>query len=85
MKDINIPVNILSASMIALNESKQELNEHLQIAIAIMLFQEGNLTLGKSIQLSGLSRYEYEKELTKREIDIAVIDIEQISEDVEAL
>jgi predicted HTH domain antitoxin len=85
MKSITIPVDITPDIMIALNESEQELKQHFQLAIAVVLFQEGKLTLGKSIQLSGLSRFEFEKELVKRKIDIAEIDLEQIHADVEKL
>lgn len=85
MKSITIPVQIPADIMIALNESEQELKTHIQVAVAVMLFQERKLTLGKSIQLSGLSRFEFEKELSKRRIDIGGIDFEQISDDVEKL
>ena len=85
MKDVTIPINIPSDIMLALNESEQELKSHLQTAIAVMLFQEGKLTLGKSIQLSGLSRYEFEKALAKREIPIAPIDVNQVLSDVKKL
>ena len=47
MKNITIPVDIPFNLMITLNESEQELKSHFQIAIAIMLFQEGKLTIGK--------------------------------------
>ncbi len=66
MKNITIPVNIPSDIMIALNESEQELKSHFQIAIAMMLFQDGKLTIGKAIQLSGLTRFEFEKSLAKK-------------------
>lgn len=85
MKSITIPVDITPDIMIALNESEQELKQHFQLVIAVVLFQEGKLTLGKSIQLSGLSRFEFEKELAKRKIDISEIDLEQIHADVEKL
>ncbi|MEZ5045321.1 MAG: UPF0175 family protein [Saprospiraceae bacterium] len=85
MKSITIPVNIPSDVMIALNESEQELKLHIQTAVAVMLFQEGKLTLGKSIQLSELSRFEFEKELAKREISLSDIDLDQINSDVEKL
>ena len=85
MKSITIPVDIPPDIMIALHESEQELKQHFQIAIAIMLFQEGKLTIGKSIQLSGLSRFEFEKELAKRKMDISKIDLEQVDSDLEKL
>ena len=54
-----IPVDIPSDVMIALNEPEQELKSHFQTALAMMLFQEGKLTLGKAIQFSGFTRFEF--------------------------
>ena len=82
MKNISIPVEIPKDLMIALNESEQELKIHFQVAIAMMLFKEGKLTLGKAIQVSGLSRFEFEKSLAKNNIPISNLSLEQIMEDV---
>ena len=85
MKNITIPVDIPSDMLIALNESEQELKYHFQVAIAMMLFQEGKLTLGKAIQLSGLTRFEFEKSLAKNKIPVSDLNIEQIMSDVDKL
>ncbi len=85
MKNITIPVDIPSDMLIALNKSEQELKYHFQVAIAMMLFQEGKLTLGKAIQLSGLTRFEFEKSLAKNKIPVSDLNIEQIMSDVDKL
>ena len=85
MKNITIPVDIPSDILIALNETEQELKHHFQLAIAVMLFHEGKLTLGKAIQLSGLSRFEFEKSLAKNKIPVSDLNIEQIMSDVDKL
>jgi len=85
MKNITIPIEVSSDFLVALNESEQELKTHFQTAIAMMLFQEGKLTMGKAIQLSGLTRFEFEKALAKNKIPISVLDNEQIMTDVEKL
>ena len=51
----------------------------------MMLFQEGKLTLGKAIQLSGLTRFEFEKSLAKNNISVSELNIEQIMSDVDKL
>jgi predicted HTH domain antitoxin len=51
----------------------------------MMLFQEGKLTIGKAIQLSGLTRFEFEKALTKNNIPISNQSIEQVFSDMEKL
>ena len=85
MQNITIPIDVPSDLLIALNESEQELKAHFQTVIAIMLFPEKNLTPGKAIQLSGLSRFEFEQALAKRKIPIAAIDTDQVMADVEKL
>jgi len=85
MKNIIIPLDIPSDLMITLNESEQELKNHFQVFIAMMLFQEGKLTLGKAIQMSGLNRFEFEKTLVKNKIPVANLNMEQINSDVEKL
>jgi predicted HTH domain antitoxin len=87
MKNISIPVDISPEIMIASNENEQELKDHFQVGIAMMLFQEGKLTIGKAIQLSGLTRFEFEKTLTKNNIpnsnqsvDQAFLDLEKLSD-----
>ena len=85
MKSVIIPINIPSDLMVALNESEQELKNHFQLAIAMMLFQEGKLTLGKAIQLSGLTRFEFEKSLAKNKIPVSDLSMQQILSDVDKL
>jgi len=85
MKNITIQVDIPSDLLVALNESEQELKSHFQTATAMMLYQEGKLTIGKAIQLSGLSRFEFEKSLAKNKISVSKLDIDQIMSDVEKL
>lgn len=85
MKNITIPVNISPDIMVALNETEQELKRYFQTGIAIMLFQEGKLTIGKAIQLSGLTRYEFEKALAKKNIPISNPTIDQVFSDMDKL
>ena len=85
MEDVTIPVDIPSDILVALNESEQELKSHFQVAIAIMLFHEGKLTIGKAIQLSGLTRYEFEKALDKSNIPVSSPDFEQVMKDLDSI
>jgi predicted HTH domain antitoxin len=85
MKNITIPVNISPEIMVALNETEQELRIHFQAGIAMILFQEGKLTFGKAIQLSGLSRFEFEKMLAKNNIPISNQSIDQVFSDLDKL
>jgi predicted HTH domain antitoxin len=80
-----LPFDIPSDLLDALNETQQELKSHFQTATAMMLFQEGKLTIGKAIQLSGLTRSEFEKALAKNKIPVSLLDPDQIMSDVEKL
>lgn len=85
MRNITISVDVPSDLLVALNESEQELKSHFQMAIAVMLFHEGKLTMGKAIQLSGLTRFEFEKALAKHKIPVSELDTKQIMSDAEKL
>ncbi len=85
MENIVIPLNISSEVMISLNESEQELKNYFQIGIAIMLFQEGKLTFGKAVELSGLGRYDFEQKLLSKNIPIATPNINEVFSDVDKL
>lgn len=85
MKTITIPLDISEDIMIALNETEEELKVHFQAGIAMMLYKEGKLTLGKAKQLSGLSRYEFEKLLSKHKIPISNLNYQTVISDLELL
>ena len=55
------------------------------IKIALMFFQEVKLTLGKAVQLSGLSRFEFEKVLAKNKVSVSQPDVNQVMADAEKL
>lgn len=78
-------MDIPSDMLVALNESEKELKSHFQTTTAMMLFQEGKLTIGKAIQLSGLTRFEFEKALAKNKISVSVLDENIIKSDIEKL
>ena len=85
LPDLTIPIDFPSDILIALNETEHDLKNHLQVSIAMMFFQEGKLTLGKAIQLSGLTRFEFEKYLSKNKIPVSNLSIDQILTDVDKL
>lgn len=85
MKAISIPVNVSPDIMLSLNESEQSLTEYCQVSIATMLFQERKLTIGQAIELSGLSRFEFEKNLAKRNIAMANPNLSDVFADLDKL
>lgn len=85
MKTTSISIDIPAEIMLALNENEQELKNHFQANIAALLFQEGKLTIGKAIQLSRLSRYEFEKILAKKHIPLSNPSVKQVFADLDKL
>ncbi|MEM6845208.1 MAG: UPF0175 family protein [Bacteroidota bacterium] len=85
MKDKTIPVTIPQDILITLNQKEEELRDQFQLTIAIMLFQQEKLTIGKAVQLSGVGRYEFEKALAKNDIPIVNTSLEEVFADVAKL
>jgi predicted HTH domain antitoxin len=58
---------------------------NLLVNTAATLYQERKFTIGKAIQLSGMSRHEFEKYLAKKSIPISNLSFDDIMSDVEKL
>ncbi|SDW52271.1 UPF0175 family protein [Aequorivita viscosa] len=71
--------------LLALNESETELKKRIKLMLAIHLYKLQKLTIGKAAQLSGLSRLEFEIELSKNEIPISNLTEEDVLNDSEKL
>lgn len=71
--------------LLALNESENDLKKRIKLTLAIQLYKLQKLTIGKSAQLSGLSRLEFEKELSKNKISISNLTEKDILNDIEKL
>jgi len=80
-----ISIDFPNEILLALNESENDLKKRIKINLAIQLFQLDKLTIGKAAQLSGLSRFEFEKELSSNHIPISNLSEEDIAGDIEKL
>lgn len=78
---IDFPGDIL----LALNESEGDLKKRIKLALAIQLYELQKLTIGKAAQLSGVSRFEFETELSKNKISISNLTKDDILSDIEKL
>lgn len=78
---IDFPIDIL----LALNESESDLKKRIKLTLAIQLYKLQKLTIGKASQLSGLSRFEFEKELSKNKISISNLSEEDVINDLKKL
>lgn len=78
---IDFPHDIL----LALNESEADLKKRIKIILAIQLYNLQKLTIGKAAQLSGMPKFEFEKELSKNKISISNLTEQDVLKDVEKL
>ncbi|MFY8189010.1 MAG: UPF0175 family protein [Flavobacterium sp.] len=78
---IDFPNDIL----LAINESESELKKRIKLLLATQLYVSEKLTIGKAAQLSGLSRFEFEKELSKSKISISNLSEDDLLNDLKHL
>lgn len=82
METTKLTLDIPSDLTLTLNESEEDLKKQIKLLLAIMLYQEQKLTIGKAAQLAGLSRYEFESALSKLKIPISNLTFEDILNDI---
>lgn len=70
---IQIPVDLF----IALNETEEEVGQDLKLYAALSFYNRKKLTIGKAIQLSDLTRLEFENKLN--EINLSIFNTDLIS------
>ena len=85
MSNQTISVDFPNDILLALNESENDLKKRIKITLAIQLYELQKLTIGKAAQLSGMSRLEFEKELSKNEISISNLNEEDVLSDIEKI
>ncbi|MBX3043500.1 MAG: UPF0175 family protein [Candidatus Kapabacteria bacterium] len=85
MSTITIPIEIPKELLVAVNDSEQGLKGIVKTVTAAFLYKHNKLTLGKAIELSGLSRYMFEQFLIKEKISINSTTIDDVLSDIEKL
>lgn len=79
--NIDLPSDIL----LTLNESEEELKKRIKISLAVQLYIEKKVTIGKAAQIAELSRLQLETLLSENKIPISFLEIEDVLEDIEKL
>ena len=82
---VTIPIQIPADIFISLYKTEEEVRQDFLEAIATRLFQEGKITYGKAVQLSGKSRYEFEQLLNEMNIPLSKLCFQEVMEDVEKM
>ena len=80
-----ISIEIPSDLLVTLNETKQELQERIKVALAVHLYVQEKLTIGKAAQIAGYSRLDFETMLSEQNIPISNLDLSDVLGDVDKL
>ena len=79
--NIDLPSDIL----LTINETEWELKKRIKASLAIQLYQQKKVTIGKASQIASLTRLEFETLLSDNKISISNLEIEDILNDIEKL
>ncbi len=85
MNTQEIKIDLPSDILLTLNETEHELKQNIKISLAMRLYSQGKLTIGKAAQISGMSRYEFENILAENNIPISNLTIEDVINDSQKL
>ncbi|MFK7971638.1 MAG: UPF0175 family protein [Bacteroidia bacterium] len=80
-----ISIDFPSDILLTINESEQELKKRIKLSLAIQLYSQLKITLGKASQIAGMSRLEFEATLSDMNIPLSLIEIGDVLGDVEKL
>ncbi len=78
---LQLPSDIL----LTLNQSKQELERNIKQSLAISLYKQEKITIGKAAQLAGTSRYEFEILLADAGVPISLLSADDVFNDEQKL
>ncbi|MCC6412996.1 MAG: UPF0175 family protein [Saprospiraceae bacterium] len=79
--NIDLPSDIL----LTLNESEQELKSRIKLYLAIQLYVQQKVTIGKAAQIAEMSRFQFESALSDNKIPISTLEISDVLNDAEKL
>lgn len=77
----SINIDLPSDILLTLNESEEELKKRIKISLAIQLYVQKKVTIGKAAQIAELSRLQFETLLSENKIPISSLDIEDVLKD----
>ncbi len=85
MNKQTIQIDLPSDVLLALNESEDDLKQRFLLFLAVQLYTQEKLTIGKAAQLAGLSRLQFETLLSDSNISISNLKLEDVLGDIEKL
>jgi len=80
-----IKIDLPSDILLTLNESESELKKRIKNSLAIQLYLQEKVTLGKAAQIAEMSRLAFETLLSDNNIPISNLGLEEILKDAAKL
>ena len=80
-----ISIELPSDIFLTLNENEVELKKRIKTTLAVELYRQEKVTLGKAAQIAGFSRLAFETLLSEMKIPISNLTIEDVLADMKKL
>lgn len=81
----SITIELPSDILLTLNESVVELQKRIQLTLAMQLYLEKKITIGKAAQIAQMSRLNFEELLSDHGIPISSLELEDILDDIQKI
>ena len=78
---IDLPSDIL----LTVNESEAELKKRIKFSLALQLYVQQKVTIGKAAQIAEMSRFQFETALSEHKVPISLLDLNDVFGDVQKL
>ncbi len=81
----SINIDLPSDILLTLNESEKELKKRIKFSLALQLYIQQKVTIGKAAQIAEMSRFQFEEALSENKIPISLLELDDVLEDAKKL
>ena len=85
MTSQTINIDLPSDILLTLNESEIELKKRIKFSLALQLYIQQKVTLGKAAQIAEMSRFQFETTLSENKIPISFLELDDVLGDIKKL
>ncbi|WP_373514228.1 UPF0175 family protein [Persicitalea sp.] len=85
MTSQTISIDLPSDILLTLNESENELRRRIKVSLAIQLYVQEKITIGKAAQIAEMSRLQFDTLLSENRIPISLLEFDDVLCDIEKL
>jgi predicted HTH domain antitoxin len=79
---ISVEVTFPDSLIAALRKAPHELGREVRVAAAIHWYQQSAISMERAAEFAGMSRSEFLAELTRRRVDVFVVDEEDLAREL---